>query len=101
MPYRDVAEAATRWVLAQVRYDDLGPWIPVSLPHTEPAWDRDGMHSGIGGVGLLLAEIAGVREWTVDEAALAAAIGERLRACLLYTSPSPRDRQKSRMPSSA
>ena len=26
---------------------------------------------------------------------------ERLFACLLYTSPSPRDRQKSRMPSSA
>ena len=25
----------------------------------------------------------------------------RLRTCLLYTSPSPRDRQKSRMPSSA
>ena len=25
----------------------------------------------------------------------------RLYACLLYTSPSPRDRQKSRMPSSA
>ena len=24
-----------------------------------------------------------------------------LKACLLYTSPSPRDRQKSRMPSSA
>ena len=26
---------------------------------------------------------------------------ERLMSCLLYTSPSPRDRQKSRMPSSA
>ena len=26
---------------------------------------------------------------------------ERLVPCLLYTSPSPRDRQKSRMPSSA
>ena len=26
---------------------------------------------------------------------------EQVRACLLYTSPSPRDRQKSRMPSSA
>ena len=26
---------------------------------------------------------------------------ERFSACLLYTSPSPRDRQKSRMPSSA
>ena len=25
----------------------------------------------------------------------------RLESCLLYTSPSPRDRQKSRMPSSA
>ena len=25
----------------------------------------------------------------------------RLQSCLLYTSPSPRDRQKSRMPSSA
>ena len=24
-----------------------------------------------------------------------------IKACLLYTSPSPRDRQKSRMPSSA
>ena len=28
-------------------------------------------------------------------------VGERLGRCLLYTSPSPRDRQKSRMPSSA
>ena len=29
-------------------------------------------------------------------------IGEKLaKSCLLYTSPSPRDRQKSRMPSSA
>ena len=28
-------------------------------------------------------------------------IEEMLNACLLYTSPSPRDRQKSRMPSSA
>ena len=26
---------------------------------------------------------------------------ESVKACLLYTSPSPRDRQKSRMPSSA
>ena len=29
------------------------------------------------------------------------AITEKLSTCLLYTSPSPRDRQKSRMPSSA
>ena len=28
-------------------------------------------------------------------------VPDRYQACLLYTSPSPRDRQKSRMPSSA
>ena len=28
-------------------------------------------------------------------------LDERVPSCLLYTSPSPRDRQKSRMPSSA
>ena len=31
----------------------------------------------------------------------AVAIGDLADPCLLYTSPSPRDRQKSRMPSSA
>ena len=30
-----------------------------------------------------------------------AALTAIIKACLLYTSPSPRDRQKSRMPSSA
>ena len=28
-------------------------------------------------------------------------VNQELKICLLYTSPSPRDRQKSRMPSSA
>ena len=28
-------------------------------------------------------------------------VAKSIKACLLYTSPSPRDRQKSRMPSSA
>ena len=31
----------------------------------------------------------------------ACAVIKKCKACLLYTSPSPRDRQKSRMPSSA
>ena len=35
------------------------------------------------------------------EAAIDDADVTRHRTCLLYTSPSPRDRQKSRMPSSA
>ena len=33
--------------------------------------------------------------------ALREALGDKSGICLLYTSPSPRDRQKSRMPSSA
>ena len=38
----------------------------------------------------------------LDEAASAVAErADELKGCLLYTSPSPRDRQKSRMPSSA
>ena len=36
-----------------------------------------------------------------NQAYLQIAATESLNACLLYTSPSPRDRQKSRMPSSA
>jgi len=43
------------------------------------------------------AEIAGVvaEDEPLDE------VGRRVRSCLLYTSPSPRDRTRSRMPSSA
>ena len=37
----------------------------------------------------------------VDAQGLQNAIETLLQGCLLYTSPSPRDRQKSRMPSSA
>ena len=75
-----IAEAAWRWVLDQVRYDEGGPWIPYAPPATEAPWDRDGMHSGIGGLAHALAAVAATRPWTDDESALAAAIGERLRA---------------------
>ena len=51
--YRPVAEAAWRWVLDQVREDD-GPWIPQDPSATEPAYDRDGVHSGIGGLAHVL-----------------------------------------------
>ena len=37
----------------------------------------------------------------IKGASVEAEIMDHSRACLLYTSPSPRDRQKSRMPSSA
>jgi hypothetical protein len=79
--YRSVAEAAWRWVLAQVRWDD-GPWIPGSV--TAPATtdiptDRDGMHSGVGGLAHVLAEIRLARRWTAEEQDLADAIAQRVR----------------------
>ena len=48
-------------------------------------------------------------DWPVEQEARAltnihlvdVTVGANMRTCLLYTSPSPRDRQKSRMPSSA
>lgn len=76
--YLDLAEAAWRWVLDQVRSED-GPWIPLTPGATEPGWDRDGMHSGIGGLAHALAEVARTRSWTDEEAALAAAVADRLR----------------------
>src|SRR5674476_867624 len=61
-----------------------------------------------GGVGLAdrLLDALGVVGGAAEEDALAAEVDGaqldvRLEVCLLYTSPSPRDRQKSRMPSSA
>jgi hypothetical protein len=80
--YREAAEAAWRWVLDQVRGED-GPWIPVSVgdePATGPASDRDGMHSGIGGLAHVLAEIRACRPWTDEEESLAGAVAERLRS---------------------
>jgi hypothetical protein len=77
--YREVADSAWRWVLDQVRWDD-GPWIPTSAADSEIPDDRDGSHSGIGGLAHVLAEIKLYRPWTAEEQALADGIGERLRA---------------------
>lgn len=76
------AEAAWRWVLDQVRWDDSGPWIPESVPAREIPSYRDGMHSGIGSLALVLAEIRLDRAWTGEEQRLAGAIAERLRAII-------------------
>ncbi|SFB10261.1 Lanthionine synthetase C-like protein [Nocardioides alpinus] len=83
--YADLGEAAWRWVLDQVRWDD-GPWIPESVPHEGgPPEERDGMHSGIGGLAHLLAEVRTARPWTAEESALADGIAARVRAGLATT----------------
>ena len=78
--YVETAEAAWRWVLDQVRWDD-GPWIPEAVTDpapTEPAWDRDGTYSGVGGLALVLCEIRLARPWTAEESGLADAIARRI-----------------------
>ena len=60
--------------------------------------------SGIGGLccGSLLA-LAGKKVLIAEAHSQPGGVAHsfNMRGCLLYTSPSPRDRQKSRMPSSA
>ena len=70
---------------------DDGPWIPGSVAVPGAAEevadlgvppDRDGMHSGVGGLALVLAEIRLVRPWTAEETSLAAAVADRVRATI-------------------
>ena len=59
------------------------------IPQIMPApWEVYGLDFGVGG-----------KQKGNDE--LRWIDGEEARSCLLYTSPSPRDRTRSRMPSSA
>ena len=88
--YADLAGAAWRWVLDQVRWDDDGPWIPESVPpdgrlDDAPPEERDGMHSGIGGLAHVLAEVRESRPWTEEEARLADGIAARVRGGLATT----------------
>ena len=84
--YADLGEAAWRWVLDEVRWDDEGPWIPESVPHVGgPPEDRDGMHSGIGGLAHVLAEVREARPWTDEEQRLADGIADRIRGRLATT----------------
>ncbi len=83
--YASLGEAAWRWVLEQVQWD-AGPWIPKSVPHDgAPPEDRDGMHSGIGGLAHVLAEVRLARPWTDQENALADGIALRIRGGLATT----------------
>jgi lantibiotic modifying enzyme len=79
--YRGLGEAAWRWVLDQVRWQD-GPWIPESVTNSvipDVPDHRDGMHSGVGGLAYVLAEIRLARPWTTEEESLADGIAGRVR----------------------
>src|SRR5665213_4024968 len=85
----------------RLRFDDLiGDALALAI--------RNGFFAGVEADGELLLHVAGAgpaHQW-LDHARLLGLVIELPfpglggpRFCLLYTSPSPRDRQKSRMPS--
>ena len=76
--YRDLAERSWAWAQTRVQSGDDGLWLPEKPDESEPGEYAYGMHSGIGGLAHLLAEIRLTRELTADERALADGIAETL-----------------------
>src|SRR5262245_36531501 len=76
--YRDLAERAWAWVQTNVRESDEGLWLPEQADQTEPGEYPFGMHSGIGGLAHVLAEIRLTRPLTNGEEELAAGIAATL-----------------------
>ena len=98
---------AHRETLDGVRGTHFAVWAPnaerVSVVGDFNAWDgrRHPLQSR-GGSGVWELFVPDVEVGATYKYEIRTRAGDtRLKACLLYTSPSPRDRQKSRMPSSA
>lgn len=83
--YRDLAERSWEWAQTQVRSNDRGLWLPERPDQTEADDFALGMHSGIGGLGHLLAELRLTRALTSEEEALADGIAETLRRHIAET----------------
>ena len=96
----DVVNPATDTVLASVAACNTED-VDAAVAAARRAFD-DGRWSKLsaGERGAILIRFATLIEQHAEELATLVTL-EMGKACLLYTSPSPRDRQKSRMPSSA
>ena len=93
---RDFKRAQEREITGMELFNNQSPSIgAVQVPPYRPATQQAGQGGFFGGVTDFF---KGAGE--VISSAFGSGIPQLL-GCLLYTSPSPRDRQKSRMPSSA
>ena len=103
---RAAAEAGAKW---SVLCDTNGGTLPERIAEVTKAaieGTKDfeleiGIHCHNDGELAIANSLAAVDAGAVHVQGTINGIGERCGNCLLYTSPSPRDRQKSRMPSSA
>jgi hypothetical protein len=68
--YRSLAEASWRWVLTQVRRDGNDLWLPENPTQVAPGDGPYGMHSGVGGLAHVLAEVRLSRALTPEELAV-------------------------------
>jgi len=76
--HRELADRSWAWVLTQVRSGEDGLWLPERPDQTEPGDYPYGMHSGVGGLAHVLAEIRLARDLTDEEQQLAAGIVDTL-----------------------
>ena len=100
---RELNEIGTEILLGNTYHLFLRPGMDIIRKagglHTFMNWDKPILTDSGGFQVYSLAKIRSVRDDGVEFRSHLS--GETLFLCLLYTSPSPRDRQKSRMPSSA
>ena len=76
--YRALAERSWAWAQTQVRADDDGLWLPETAEQAAPNEFSSGLHSGVGGLAHVLAEIRLTRELSSAELLLGDAIAETL-----------------------
>jgi hypothetical protein len=76
--YRDLAERSWSWVRTRVHEGVDGVWLPEQPDEEEPGAYSYGMHSGVGGLAHVLAEIRLTRDLTAEEQRLGERIGETL-----------------------
>ena len=89
----DIEMGMTRYLRKIITDRDIEQFAEIPTDHNpvhlDDEYARDTIFEGRIAHGMLTAGL------------VSAVIGEQLPGCLLYTSPSPRDRTRSRMPSSA
>ena len=106
--------AAQKVAEARARNDGPALWVAkdydstvylfgtVHLLPDDLSWLKDDVKTAFGKAGTIYFEVDTGTQGQIQASVLTQHLGMRSDGtCLLYTSPSPRDRQKSRMPSSA